>query len=155
MKPKKENVCVNCGCKNATLWRKLKSADEVQAKRPEIKVDRSKDQFAGQLACNPCALYWSMNGRHRLKKHTVDYVPLRRKNKNHASKITEIDTGPPTLVNVNTYIQNQLQKATSTTIEVEEVMRLEIAKKGRLNYQDTSGKKLFGANTRKESVQLV
>ena len=37
-KPKRENICVNCGCRNATLWRKLKSADEVQTKRPEIKV---------------------------------------------------------------------------------------------------------------------
>ena len=62
-KPKRENICVNCGCRNATLWRKLKSADEVQTKRPEIKVDRSKDHLAGQLACNPCALYWSMHGR--------------------------------------------------------------------------------------------
>jgi len=84
-RPKRENVCVNCGCKNATLWRKLKSADEIQAKKPELKVDRAKDHWAGQLACNPCALYWSMHGRHRLKEHTVDYVPLRRKSKNHSS----------------------------------------------------------------------
>ena len=41
-------------------------------------------------------------------------------------------------------------------IEVEEVMRQEKAKKRRLNYQDTSGKKLFGEKSRKkESVQLV
>ena len=61
-RPKRENTCVNCGCKNATLWRKLKSADEIQAKKPDLKVDRSKDHLAGQLACNPCALYWSMHG---------------------------------------------------------------------------------------------
>ena len=42
---------------------------------------------------------------------------MRRKSKNHASKITGIDTGPPTLVNVNTDIQNQLQKAISTLTE--------------------------------------
>lgn len=116
-KPKRENICVNCGCRNATLWRKLKSADEVQTKRPEIKVDRSKDHLAGQLACNPCALYWSMHGRHRLKEHTIDYVPLRRKSKNHSSKISGIDTGPPTLVNMNPTGLDNLSKALATLTE--------------------------------------
>ena len=46
-------------------------------------------------------------------------------------------------------------QGTNVTITVEEVMRQEIAKKRRLNYQDTSGEKLFGGKTKKESVQLV
>lgn len=55
--------------------------------------------------------------RHRLKEHTIDYVPLRRKSKNHSSKISGIDTGPPTLVNMNPTGLDNLSKALATLTE--------------------------------------
>ena len=52
-----------------------------------------------------------------MKEHTIDYVPLRRKSKNHSSKISGIDTGPPTLVNMNPTGLDNLSKALATLTE--------------------------------------
>ena len=71
---KSENTCVNCGTKTATLWRRIKSPQEIELKRPYVKASTDKLEYTGKLACNSCALYWSLHG----VSFTINYcgVPL-------------------------------------------------------------------------------
>ena len=59
---KSENKCVNCGTHTATLWRRIKSPEEIEAKRPYVKAQTNHLEYTGKLACNSCALYWSLHG---------------------------------------------------------------------------------------------
>lgn len=59
---KSENKCVNCGTHTATLWRRIKSPQEIEAKRPYVKAQTNRLEYTGKLACNSCALYWSLHG---------------------------------------------------------------------------------------------
>ena len=66
---KKDKVCPNCHTKTTTLWRKFKSADEIEktcAKNMKIKdpksVDRTRNDLEGKLGCNACTLYWKLHG---------------------------------------------------------------------------------------------
>ena len=65
---KKVKTCPNCKTQNTSLWRKFKSADEVQRElekkegNKDREIDSSKPQFEGELGCNPCVLYWKLHG---------------------------------------------------------------------------------------------
>ena len=56
------NICINCGTNTATLWRRIKSPEEIELKRPGLVAQREFPQYTGKLACNSCALYWSLHG---------------------------------------------------------------------------------------------
>jgi len=65
------NICINCGTNTATLWRRIKSPEEIELKRPGLVAQREFPQYTGKLACNSCALYWSLHGvRLIIEKHS-------------------------------------------------------------------------------------
>ena len=65
---KKVKTCPNCKTQTTSLWRKFKSADEVQRELEkkeggkDREIDSSKPEFEGELGCNPCVLYWKLHG---------------------------------------------------------------------------------------------
>ena len=65
---KKIKTCPNCKTQTTSLWRKFKSADEVQRELEkkeggkERQIDASKPEYEGELGCNPCVLYWKLHG---------------------------------------------------------------------------------------------
>ena len=65
---KKIKTCPNCKTQTTSLWRKFKSADEVQRELEkkeggkERQIDSSKPEYEGELGCNPCVLYWKLHG---------------------------------------------------------------------------------------------
>ena len=66
---KKPKSCPNCNMTNTTLWRKFKSADEVEKEigknskiKDRAKVDRTRPDLEGVLGCNACTLYWKLHG---------------------------------------------------------------------------------------------
>ena len=65
---KKVKTCPNCKTQTTSLWRKFKSADEVQRELEkkeggkDREIDSSKPEFEGELGCNPCVLYWKLYG---------------------------------------------------------------------------------------------
>ena len=61
-KKNSKNICINCGTNTATLWRRIKSPEEIELKRPGLVAQRDFPQYTGKLACNSCALYWSLHG---------------------------------------------------------------------------------------------
>ena len=76
---KKVKTCPNCKTQTTSLWRKFKSADEVQRELEkkeggkDREIDSSKPEFEGELGCNPCVLYWKLHGVS--PKHFI-YQPL-------------------------------------------------------------------------------
>ena len=64
----KVKTCPNCKTQTTSLWRKFKSADEVQRELEkkeggkDREIDTSRPEFEGELGCNPCVLYWKLHG---------------------------------------------------------------------------------------------
>lgn len=85
---KKPKECPNCHSQNTTLWRKFKTADEIEkdiGKNSKIKdrtkVDRSRPDLEGVLGCNACTLYWKLHGKHRPMELVREGPPTQRKRK--------------------------------------------------------------------------
>ncbi|CBY21357.1 unnamed protein product [Oikopleura dioica] len=93
------NICINCGTNTATLWRRIKSPEEIELKRPGLVAQREFPQYTGKLACNSCALYWSLHGKHRVVSENSTDTPRRRNRKKNYDKASKIHgqplTGPP------------------------------------------------------------
>lgn len=73
----KVKTCPNCKTQTTSLWRKFKSADEVQRELEkkeggkDREIDNSKPEFEGELGCNPCVLYWKLHGVSKVA-HTLN-----------------------------------------------------------------------------------
>jgi len=84
---KKVKTCPNCKTQTTSLWRKFKSADEVQRELEkkeggkDREIDSSKPEFEGELGCNPCVLYWKLHGKHRPLELQRDGPLVTRKRK--------------------------------------------------------------------------
>lgn len=84
---KKVKTCPNCKTQTTSLWRKFKSADEVQRELEkkeggkDREIDTSRPEFEGELGCNPCVLYWKLHGKHRPLELQRDGPLVTRKRK--------------------------------------------------------------------------
>lgn len=80
------NICINCGTNTATLWRRIKSPEEIESKRPGLMAQKNMPHYTGKLACNSCALYWSLHGKHRVVSENSLDTPRKRNRRRNFEK---------------------------------------------------------------------